>query len=187
MKFAQTCFFCQQPLTWGYNSLVWPYAYQTWIVGGIFHTLWIFYQDLVHHPDHWASVLGPFIFRSCMVWHLQFFPSIASQLFSLMVHLRFGHVSVAPVAVLVGPILVTSLHTFTPLAWGTDFLGFYFCCHPGSWFIIRFHCEGFNHTYFAARLLGTSLESLVLWGCLFSGTSLSYILYFQYPYQIHRL
>ena len=58
MKFAQTCFFCQQPLTWGYNSLVWPYAYQTWIVGGIFQTLWIFYQDLVHHPDHWASVRG---------------------------------------------------------------------------------------------------------------------------------
>ena len=60
-----------------------------------------------------------------------------------------------------------------------NLLGFSFWCHLGLWFIVCFHCGGFNRTSLDARLIGASLTSLVLICCLFYGASMALLLYLQ--------
>ena len=62
----------------GCISLVRPYYYPNWIVGGFHQTAWIFNQGVVHHPDCWASDIGIFIFRRCIVQHLWYLIAILS-------------------------------------------------------------------------------------------------------------
>ena len=84
--------FMLETLLRGYIGLLWPFSETTWIVGGVHWNAWILNSSVVHHPAPWAYVCGIFIFRRCMVWHLQFFLSLASQPLSRMEHLRFRRV-----------------------------------------------------------------------------------------------
>ena len=54
-----------------------------------------FLWGVVHHPVTRSSAHGLFIFRRCMVRHLQFLLSLASQTLSQVDYLRAGHVCCA--------------------------------------------------------------------------------------------
>ena len=57
-----------------------------------FTGLHLVYLGGVHNPDHWASVFGIFIFRTCIVLHLRLFLLLSSQPLFLIEYLRFGRV-----------------------------------------------------------------------------------------------
>ena len=53
-------------------------AQPTCLFGGIHQNACLFYWGMVHRPDCWASDIGIFIFRGCIVWQLRYLILLAS-------------------------------------------------------------------------------------------------------------
>ena len=109
---------------------------------------------------------GTFTFRRCVVQHLQYLISLASQPCSHWTGWGL-YMSIMPEAVFMYPILFNEPYTLAPFYWGDAlFRRTFLRHHPGSRFLVHIHCGGFNHASLAEFLLGAWDYLTILQVCL---------------------